>query len=78
MVFTKAQNQILILKKNQNPVQSTMNTKTEKTEVFWHRNLKTTLKNSQNCKTKNPMPFSLQLLYMYLATHHSNAAPQSL
>ena len=42
------------LKKNQNPVQSTMNTKTKKTGVFWHRNLKPILKNSQNCKIKNP------------------------
>ena len=31
-----------------------MNTKTKKTEVFWHWNLKPILKNSQNCKTKNP------------------------
>ena len=31
-----------------------MNTKTEKTEVFWHKNRKTDLKNSQNRKTENP------------------------
>ena len=34
MVFTKAQNPNANLKKKQNPVQSTMNTKTKKLEFF--------------------------------------------
>jgi len=25
-----------------------------KTEIFWHKNRKNDLKNSQNCKTENP------------------------
>ena len=33
-----------------------MNTKTEKTEIFWHKNRNTDLKNNQNRKSQYPLP----------------------
>ena len=47
-----------------------MNIKTEKTAVFWHKNRKTDLKNSQNRKTENPnAPLRIVFLGKTLNSH---------
>ena len=50
--FTKTENQIS--RNNEKPANRNEHQNRKKTKVFWHKNRKTDLKNSQNRKTENP------------------------